>query len=423
MKKLSILLLMFLAILTSCKKTPEVNMQYVDVEREVLTIGQTNATFQCDYQYISTLKSAKLYYGIGDATNYVEMRVVQSTLYAEISGLNGGTTYHYYYEFANGFNSMQSEAKTFVTESVPVSLPTVITANITEITSDSAIGGGEVTNDGGSTVTARGICWSTLQNPTINDSHTTDGTGIGVFTSNITDLTSNTTYHVRAYATNDAGTAYGLDKEFTTNSGVTPGTYEYVDLNLPSGTLWATCNVGANSPEEYGDYFAWGETTTKNIYNWDNYQYSASNEANNSWLTKYCYDPEFGYNSYSDTLTVLQAIDDAATVNWGDEWCMPTADQWRELIDNTSHQWITQNGVRGYLISANSSSYIFLPAAGDYYDELSHTEEFGGYWSSSLYMFGGGQSANLLVFFGNTYDVAAAARNGGYSVRPVRNNH
>lgn len=232
-----------MAILISCKKTPEVNMQYVDIEREVLTIGQTTATFQCDYQYISTLKSAKLYYGIGEASNYVEMRVVQSTLYAEISGLNGGTTYKYYYEFTNGFNSMQSEAKTFVTGSSPfVVLPTVITANVTEITTVSAICGGEVTNNGGGNITARGICWSTSANPTINDSHTTDGSGIGLFVSNIIGLTSNTTYHVRAYATNEAGIAYGLDEEFVTLGGGT---------GVPTGAINGLFTINENGDQVY----------------------------------------------------------------------------------------------------------------------------------------------------------------------------
>lgn len=419
MKKLSILLLMFLAILSSCKKTPEVNMQYVDVEREVLTIGQTTATFQCDYQYISTLKSAKLYYGIGDATNYVEMRVVQSTLYAEISGLNGGTTYHYYYEFTNGFNSMQSEAKTFVTESVPVSLPTVITASITEITSDSAIGGGEVTNDGGSTVTARGFCWSTSANPTIQDSHSTDGIGVGTFTSNITGLIQNTTYHVRAYATNEAGIAYGLDKEFTTNSGVTPGAHEYVDLNLPSGTLWATYNVGANSPEEYGRYYAWGETEHKSMYVWSYYKYCNGNPSYLR-LTKYCNNTNWGN---VDNLTLLLPEDDVATFIWGEEWCMPTKDEWQELIDNTTGVWTTQNDVNGWLFTATNSNSIFLPAAGCYQYVLNGAGDSGAYWSSSLDTEWPENSHYISIESFMIPRVLSIARCVGCSVRPVRKNH
>lgn len=506
MKKLSIFLLMFVVVLISCKKTPPVNIQYVDVEREVLNIGSTTANIQCDYEYIATLKSAKLYYGrTEDNMNSVTMRVVQSVLYAEISGLSTNTTYKYYYEFENGFNSMKSGVKAFTTlddggggsgdvpvgaidgpftvnyhgdkvyfsqgnlqyqastniwkfaenqwnqvggqfyegeignvyengikcdnmlvsatysgwidmfcwgtsgwdcgntyympydkdgegeqygplgystltgefansdwgvynaianggnqpglwrtlsdgewqfimrhrtnaeqkyslavvngvhgcillpdewvcptglsfvpqsfdwttnvyseaqwtlmelngavflpasgfrnpiallnydcciyqtvnsgadfgnisffinteayvpspghsrvlarsvrlvqDATPqpsVTTPTVITSNVSNITSNSAICGGEVISDGGGNIAERGICWSTSENPTMNDNHVAAGTGLGVFTATMNGLEVNTKYHVRAYATNEAGTAYGLDKTFTTLSG------------------------------------------------------------------------------------------------------------------------------------------------------------------------------------------------------------
>lgn len=86
----------------------------------------------------------------------------------------------------------------------------------------------------------------------------------------------------------------------------------YVDLGLPSGTLWATCNVGANTPEEYGDYFAWGETSTKAKYNWNNYKYCKDGYSRN--LTKYCNDPYEGYQEFTDELTELHPCDDAASV-------------------------------------------------------------------------------------------------------------
>lgn len=246
MKKLSIVIIALLAVLVCCKKTPEVNIQYVDVEREVLNIGSTTANIQCDYEYIATLKSAKLYYGkTEDNMNYVNMRVVQSVLYAEITGLKSGTTYKYYYEFENGFNSMQSEVKTFTTEESPTTVvsPTVVTSNIAEITAESAVGGGEVTSDGGGDVSARGVCWSTSPNPTLSDSFTTDGTGIGSFVSNLTGLSNNTTYHVRAYATNEAGTAYGLDKTFTTLDGG--------GSDVPTGAINGLFTINDNGDKVY----------------------------------------------------------------------------------------------------------------------------------------------------------------------------
>ena len=210
--------------LASCKKTPEVNLKYVDVERDLVTVGTTTANIQCDYDYIATLKKAYLYYGEGeneDAFTSAEMRVVQNTLYVELTGLRENTTYNYFYEFHNGFNSMRTALKSFKTETSPggVTLPTVITAAVTEITTNSAKGGGEVTDDGGAEVTERGICWSTNANPTINNSHIAAGSGMGAFTAVMSDLEANTTYHVRAYAINEAGTAYGLDREFVTSGG------------------------------------------------------------------------------------------------------------------------------------------------------------------------------------------------------------
>ena len=151
----------------------------------------------------------------------------------------------------------------------------------------------------------------------------------------------------------------GCKPEDTPNNS--DGTYkghEYVDLGLPSGTLWATCNVGADTPEGTGDFFAWGENTPKTIYNWSTYKYCNGGEGLNT-LTKYCNDFNFGYNGFTDTLTVLQLMDDdAATANWGDGWCMPTTEQWRELYLNTTHTWMEQNGVNGGLFTASNGHRV-----------------------------------------------------------------
>ena len=257
MKKLSILLLVIVAAFTACKKTPEVNLKYVDVERDLITVGTTTATVQCDYQYITTLKKAYFYYGEGTEEvdmNTAEMRVVQNTLYVDLAGLKENTTYSYYYEFVNGFNSMRSATKTFKTETgngggdepptpPEVMLPTVITASVTEITANSANCGGEVTNDGGAEVTERGICWSTSANPTLNNNHVAAGTGIGAFVAIMNGLEASTTYHVRAYATNEAGTAYGLDREFTTLSGGGSG--------VPEGAIDGLFTINENGDQVY----------------------------------------------------------------------------------------------------------------------------------------------------------------------------
>lgn len=159
--------------------------------------------------------------------------------------------------------------------------------------------------------------------------------------------------------------------------------HEYVDLGLPSGTLWATCNVGATTPEGYGDYYAWGETRTKSTYDWSTYKYA---NGDYDQLTKYCSNSSYGYNGFTDNLTVLQSSDDAATANWGNGWCMPTKEQWVELYQNTTHTWTTQNGVNGRLFTANNGNSLFLPAAGYRWDdELYNVGSLGNYWSSSLY--------------------------------------
>lgn len=129
--------------------------------------------------------------------------------------------------------------------------------------------------------------------------------------------------------------------------------HDYVDLGLPSGTLWATCNIGASSPENCGNYFAWGEVGAKAIYNWNTYKYCYGIQYQ---LTKYCNN---GKDGRVDNLTELQSIDDAASVNWGNGWCMPNKSQWKELKDNTTCTWITKNGMSGMLFTAKNGKSVF----------------------------------------------------------------
>ena len=192
--------------------------------------------------------------------------------------------------------------------------------------------------------------------------------------------------------------------------------HNYVDLGLPSGTLWATCNVGADTPEGHGDYFAWGETTTKTTYNWSTYKYCNGGEEMKS-LTKYCNDSNFGYNDFTDNLTVLQPMDDAATANWGNGWCMPTVEQWRELYLYTTHTWTEQNGVNGRLFTASNGNNLFLPAAGYRWDDVHNSAgSIGYYWSSSLDTISPYNAWNF-NFDLDSYYVFAYFRSDGRSVR------
>ena len=196
-----------------------------------------------------------------------------------------------------------------------------------------------------------------------------------------------------------------------------PTGVEAVDLGLPSGTLWANMNVGASKPEDYGDYFAWGETTPQsdNQYSWASYKWC--NDSPNA-LMKYCTNYSDGYK---DDKTVLDAEDDAATANWGGDWCMPTHAQFDELINNTTAEWTTQNGVYGrkYTSKTNSNS-IFFPAAGiRWKGDLEYAGTYGYYWSSML--------SETHPYFGRFFSCGNKGtsdhyRSNGYPVRPVRKN-
>ena len=196
----------------------------------------------------------------------------------------------------------------------------------------------------------------------------------------------------------------------------------FVDLGLPSGLLWATCNIGANAMEASGGYFAWGETQTKSTYNWSTYKYAYAN-GNYYDLTKYCNISDYGFNGFTDNLTTLLPEDDAATANWGSGWRMPTEEEWRELYNNTTNTWTTLNGVSGRLFTAQNDNSLFLPAAGYRRDsELEDAGYNGGYWSSSLYTTypdgAKGINFNSVGIYMSTY----WTRYCGRSVRAVREN-
>ena len=190
-----------------------------------------------------------------------------------------------------------------------------------------------------------------------------------------------------------------------------------VDLGLPSGTLWADRNVGADSPEAYGDYFAWGETSTKKTYDWDTYKwYRGSDDT----MTKYCTKRTYGTK---DKKTVLDLEDDAAYVNMGPEWRMPTRTELNELNNECTWTWTTQNGTKGYKVTGPNGNSIFLPAAGYREDSsLYDAGSWGYYWSASLYK--SNPSSAWYLRFRSRYDfmshfTSLSSRPYGYTVRAV----
>ncbi len=190
--------------------------------------------------------------------------------------------------------------------------------------------------------------------------------------------------------------------------------YEWVDLGLPSGLKWATCNVGAYAPENYGTYYAWGETQPRSNYSWSYYKHC---NGSSSKLTKYNTSSDYGT---VDNKTTLELSDDAAHVNWGGTWRMPTYNEWDELKNNCTWKWTTQNGVNGYKVTSKTNGYsIFLPAAG-YRNGASvyNVGSYGYYWSSSLDESGPYYACGLFFnsgsvgwYYGNRY--------GGHAVRAV----
>ncbi len=192
---------------------------------------------------------------------------------------------------------------------------------------------------------------------------------------------------------------------------VTVTNHEYVDLGL--SVKWATMNVGANAPEEYGDYFAWGETEPKDNYNWLTYKWCRGSY---DTMTKYCTSSKYGS---VDNKTVLDLEDDAARANWGGTWRMPTVDEIKELVKNCSWKWTTQSGVNGLKLTGPNGNSIFLPAAGSRsYDGLSWAGYYGYYWSSSLSP-DDDDCANLLIFGSGGSNWDNNDRSKGRSVRAV----
>ena len=197
-------------------------------------------------------------------------------------------------------------------------------------------------------------------------------------------------------------------------------THEWVDLDLYSGTLWATCNVGAQKPEDKGDCFAWGETQLKKVYKWETYKHCWGHD---NTLTKY--NTTYYHGSRVDDKTELDLENDAAYVNWGEDWRMPSEDQFEELLNDklTTQKWTTREGQLGLLItSIYNGNSIFLPVLGHSYatEFTYHAISLGVYWSRTLDTYD--PSKARLLYFDSDYKIRPYGfdRCYGFCVRPVR---
>jgi hypothetical protein len=192
---------------------------------------------------------------------------------------------------------------------------------------------------------------------------------------------------------------------------------EYVDLGL--SVKWATFNIGASAPEDYGDYFAWGEVEPKDEYSWANYKWCNGGYTS---LTKYCSDDTLGIDGFTDGLTQLVPEDDAAHVNWGGNWRIPSDEEWAEL--RTQCQWtLTESqGVNGYEVKSKvNGNTIFIPIGGFLSGKNLVYDYLGGYWSTTLNK--SKQSCALGLYLNKTENKIGqyfnSSRSNGFLIRPV----
>lgn len=285
-----------------------------------------------------------------------------------------------------------------------------------------------------SSVLNHGICWNTSGNPTISDNYKVDGhRGVSSYNAVINGLEEGLTYYIRAYATNNIGTSYGEEVMYihANNNLLADGQkngHDYVDLGLPSGTKWATANIGASVPEDYGNYYAWGETEIKEDYSWSTYKYFFDNNGDNvpyddNWRVESGELKDIGCN-------IAGTQYDVAHMKWGDSWKIPTSAQMDELQNKEYCEWTWTllNGVKGYIITSKlNGKSMFLPACGVFYKtKQQHMNTDGHYWlstsetSNTFY-------ADYLIFYSDSYETRHKSepfqdydgRYHGRAIRPV----
>lgn len=409
--------------------------------------------------------------------NYVEVENGIGSFTASMTDLAIGTTYYVRAFAVTANGTFYGEQKIFTTRD---GIPLLTTADITNIGRHGAICGGNITDDGGLNITARGVCWSTSHNPTITDGHTIDGIGIGEYISYITGLAANTTYNVRAYATNSLGTVYGNEISIITDSSVPVGAVNGLFTVNENGdqVYFSKGNLqyigSASTPywkfaDNQWDYFgaATGQaSTTENI---DRDLFSWGTSGNNHGAI--CYQPWqncFGnanYYAYGNPSFNLSGQADwgyNAIYNGGNllgQWRTLTLEEWDYVISrNERVAKAIVNGIKGvillpdnwdvgtYQLNYNSVNYtsnsissevwidilepvgaVFLPSAGYLYSYwgngsgLTYSnggfDNYGWYWSSSV---GTNNSAYMLYILHTGMQIKDEGRSFAYSVRLVQ---
>jgi uncharacterized protein (TIGR02145 family) len=311
-------------------------------------------------------------------------------------------------------------------------IPVLSTTVVTEITQTTANGGGNITSDGGEVVTARGVCWSTNQTPTISDNKTTDGVGAGNFTSSINELTANTKYYVRAYATNKNGTGYGNEVYFTTQQGIITGSL----TDSRDGTVYQTVKIGNQVwmaenlkylPSVVGPATVSIETPYYYVYGYNGSDVNAAKATTNYSTYGVLYNWPAAMNGSASSTTNPSGVQGVCPAGWH----LPSEAEWTELADyhggtgvaggklkatGTVHWKIPNTG------ATNEAGFAALPG-GRFYDvdlTFDDIREKGNWWSATQESYSHAWALNITYNF--TY-LFTYGRNKsvGISVRCVKN--
>lgn len=373
---------------------------------------------------------------------------------SELIELQGNTTYYIKAYAATSDSIYYSDELSFTT--LNYALPAISTNQVTDITNTTALCGGNVTYEGDGVVTVKGICWNTSNNPTINDNYTTNGNGLGVYTSQINDLLPNTTYFVRAYATNQHGTSYGETLSFTTLdnyfsvSAVDKVLFSSGNLQYnPAANIWRFAEnqydyIGDDnqniSPNYNGwlDLFGWATSGYNGCYPWLHSTNQAHYAGTITSLAETSYDWGI-FNQISGssgnwrTLTIsewdyiLNQRENASNLRsqatvCGMQGLIILPDNWVQPSDTSfipnASDWTTNTYNAYNWTFMNDSNAIFLPAAG-YRSDINIYALYvnGGYWASDASDY---KTALFLIFTESTFNLTSSSRHIGRSVRLVK---
>lgn len=425
--------------------TANITGRFIEVNKADLALGKRGLFYCLKTSYSENLFNSWLEGNDNPGCMVLDRVTVESeTMYCTITGLFPDTEYNYclYLQKRDGTREI-SAVSSFRTQPFNPEIKEValngIQCFVAFAEGNIAMNGKDVSDcETGVIVSGQSNC--NIDNSTV---YRCDMTDDYMVRARIADLESDKEYYCRSYvkyqvSSGQSAYLYGPAKAFRTKDFRQIA----VDLGLPSGLLWATCNVGAEKPEDYGDYFAWGETETyyedgyvqveqevvwkegKSAgYDWPSYKHC---NGRYTTLTKYCNNTDFGFNGYTDNKTVLDPDDDVAHVKWGGGWRMPTNEELTELNnpDYCTWTWTTLNGINGYMVTSKVSGYtdhsIFLPAAGHRGGTSVNYDvgDFGHYWTSSLRT-SWSNNAKKFDFSYELHEIYSDDRCSGQSVRPV----